>query len=68
MLLWEKEVVQPSFQLQGRNVQSVGWRSNGAGPNSRENDVPENQVNWQAIQFSSVKHLEQFHANILFSS
>lgn len=49
MLFWEKEVVQPSFQLQGRNVQSVGWRKDGAGPNSRENDVPENQVNWQSI-------------------
>lgn len=49
MLFWEKEVVQPSFQLQGRNVQSVGWRKDGAGPNSRENDVLENQVNWQSI-------------------
>lgn len=54
MLLWEKEVIQPSFQLQGRNTLSVGWKRNSTGPNGRET-VKNSRV---GIQFSSVKYLD----------
>lgn len=54
VLLWEKEVIQPSFQLQGRNTLSVGWKRNSTGPNGRET-VKNSRV---GIQFSSVKYLD----------
>lgn len=62
MLLWEKEVIQPSFQLQGRNTLSVGWKRNSTGPNGRET-VKNSRV---GIQFSSVKYLDTLCQHPIF--
>lgn len=38
-----------AFQLGGRNLHSMGWRSNAAGPTGSETEAPEKQQSWHSI-------------------